>query len=61
MTASRVRGVAAIYYAMVVVGAGALGAGEEEVVLWTAIVCVMVSILLHGMSAAPLMRRFLDR
>ncbi|HEX2232530.1 MAG TPA: cation:proton antiporter [Thermoleophilaceae bacterium] len=55
-----VRGVAAIYYAMVVVGAGALGAGEEEIVLWTAIVCVMVSILLHGMSAAPLIRRLLS-
>jgi sodium/hydrogen antiporter len=54
-----VRGVATIYYAMVVVGAGVLGSGEEEMVLWTAMACVMVSILLHGMSATPLIRRLL--
>jgi sodium/hydrogen antiporter len=55
-----VRGVATIYYSMVILGAGVLTAGEEATVLWTAIVCVMVSILLHGMSATPLIRRLLD-
>ena len=55
-----VRGVATIYYSMVVVGAGVLAAGEEATVLWTAIVCVMVSILLHGVSATPLIRRLLS-
>jgi sodium/hydrogen antiporter len=55
-----VRGVATIYYSMVILGAGVLAAGEEATVLWTAIVCVMVSILLHGVSATPLIRRLLD-
>jgi sodium/hydrogen antiporter len=55
-----VRGVATIYYSTVVVGAGVLAAGEEATVLWTAIVCVMVSILLHGVSATPLIRRLLS-
>jgi sodium/hydrogen antiporter len=55
-----VRGVATIYYSMVIVGAGVLAGNEEATVLWTAIICVMVSILLHGMSATPLIRRLLS-
>jgi sodium/hydrogen antiporter len=54
-----VRGVAAIYYAALVIGAGVLSSGEEATVFWTAAVCVMVSIVLHGVSATPLMRRVL--
>jgi sodium/hydrogen antiporter len=54
-----VRGVATIYYCAVVIGAGVLAADEQATVFWTAAVCVMVSILVHGISATPLMRRFL--
>ena len=53
------RGVAALFYAAVVVGAGVLSAGEERVVVWTTLVCVVVSIVVHGLSAAPLTRRWL--
>jgi NhaP-type Na+/H+ or K+/H+ antiporter len=52
-----VRGVATVYYSAVVIGAGVLATGEQTTVFWTATACVMVSILLHGVSATPLMRR----
>jgi sodium/hydrogen antiporter len=55
-----VRGVAAIYYAAVAIGGGVLAPGEETVVFWTAAACVMVSIVVHGISATPLMRRLLE-
>ncbi len=54
-----VRGVAAIYYAVLVAGAGVLAPGEQATVFWTAAVCVMVSIVVHGVSATPLTRRLL--
>ncbi len=54
-----VRGVAALFYAAVVVNAHVLGAGEERVVVWTAIACVVLSILVHGTTATPLTRRLL--
>ena len=54
-----VRGVAALFYATVVVEAGVLDAGEENVVVWTTLVCVVVSIVVHGLSATPLTRRWL--
>jgi NhaP-type Na+/H+ or K+/H+ antiporter len=56
-----VRGVAALFYAAVVVGAGVLQPDEQHVVVWTTIVCVVVSIVVHGLSAAPLTRRWLAR
>ena len=55
-----VRGVAAIYYAVLIIGAGVLAPGEESTLFWTAAVCVMVSIVVHGISATPLMRRLLE-
>jgi NhaP-type Na+/H+ or K+/H+ antiporter len=55
-----VRGVAAIYYAALVIGAGVMAPGEEATVFWTTTVCVMVSIVVHGISATPMMRRLLD-
>ena len=51
-----VRGVGTIYYAATVVGAGVLSRGEEEVVLWTAIACVIVSIVVHGITGGPALR-----
>jgi NhaP-type Na+/H+ or K+/H+ antiporter len=55
-----VRGVAAIFYAAVVVGAHALPAGQERVVVWTTIACVIFSIIVHGVGATPLTRKLLD-
>jgi NhaP-type Na+/H+ or K+/H+ antiporter len=54
-----VRGVAAIYYAAVLAGTGALSARATAVVVWTTLLCVAVSVVVHGLSAAPLMRRWL--
>jgi sodium/hydrogen antiporter len=54
-----VRGVAALYYAGVVIVADVLAPAEELTVFWTVAICVMVSIVLHGLSATAAMRRLL--
>ena len=54
-----VRGVASLFYAAVVVDAQALSAAEQRVVVWTTIVCVVCSVVVHGVSATPLTRRWL--
>ncbi len=54
-----VRGVAAVYYAAVVAGSRALAPHAAAVVVWTTLVCVAVSIVLHGVTAGPLRRRWL--
>ena len=54
-----VRGVAALYYAVVVVGADVLAPGEEATVFWTVAICVTISIVVHGLSATTAMRRLL--
>lgn len=56
-----VRGVAALFYAAVVVESGALGKAEQHTVVWTTLVVVVVSIVVHGLSATPLTRRLLGR
>jgi NhaP-type Na+/H+ or K+/H+ antiporter len=54
-----VRGVAALYYAAVVAGAGVLSAEEQRVVVWTTIACVVGSVVVHGLSATALTERWL--
>lgn len=54
-----VRGVAALFYAAIVVDSGALSAAETDVVVWTSLACVVVSIVVHGISLTPLQRRLL--
>ena len=54
-----VRGVAALFYAAIVAGSGALGAHETSVVVWTTIACVIFSIVVHGIAATPLTRALL--
>jgi sodium/hydrogen antiporter len=51
-----VRGVGTLYYAATVVGVGALSGGEEKLVVWTAIACVIVSIFVHGVTGGPALR-----
>lgn len=51
-----VRGVGTLYYAASVVGAGVLSGGEEKLVVWTAIACVIVSIVVHGVTGGPALR-----
>jgi NhaP-type Na+/H+ or K+/H+ antiporter len=53
------RGVGSLYYVAVAVGAGALSAADAEVIAWTSIACVIVSIVVHGVPATSLSRRWL--
>jgi sodium/hydrogen antiporter len=52
-----VRGVGTLYYVSAATLAGTLAGDEAATVLWTAILCVIVSIVAHGMTASPLGRR----
>ena len=54
-----VRGVGSLYYAAIAVGAGVLAPDEIETMVWTVIACVGVSLVVHGVTAAPLARRWL--
>lgn len=56
-----VRGVAALFYAAVVVKADVVSGAEQRVIVWTTVVCVVCSIVVHGLSATPLTRRWLER
>ncbi|MGA2929568.1 MAG: hypothetical protein ABSG43_26975, partial [Solirubrobacteraceae bacterium] len=55
-----VRGVAAIFYAAIVIDSHALPAGQQRLVVWTTIACVMSSIIIHGLTSTPLTHRLLD-
>lgn len=55
-----VRGVAAVFYAAVVVDTHALPATQQHIVVWTTIACVISSILVHGLSATPLTKKLLN-
>jgi NhaP-type Na+/H+ or K+/H+ antiporter len=52
-----IRGIGSFYYVAVVIGAGVLSRSEAELLYWTTIACVGVSIVLHGLTATPLARR----
>ncbi len=54
-----VRGVGTLYYAATIVTAGVLADDEQRVVVWTAIACVIVSIVVHGVTGGPALRRLL--
>jgi NhaP-type Na+/H+ or K+/H+ antiporter len=54
-----VRGIGSLYYVAVAVGAGVLSESEATTIVWTTIVCVIVSIVVHGTTASGLSRRWL--
>jgi NhaP-type Na+/H+ or K+/H+ antiporter len=54
-----VRGVAALFYAAIIAGSGALSAAETETVVWTAVAVVIFSIVVHGISSTPVTRALL--
>jgi NhaP-type Na+/H+ or K+/H+ antiporter len=56
-----VRGVGTLYYLALVVTSGALDAAERELVVWTCIAAVLISIVVHGVTAGPSLRRLLVR
>ncbi len=54
-----VRGVGSLYYISAAVAAGILSEAESETVFWTVIAVVLVSIVAHGVTGAPVTRRLL--
>jgi sodium/hydrogen antiporter len=52
-----VRGIGSLYYVAFALAAGALAPDEAELVLWTTVACVVVSILLHGVTGGPFQKR----
>lgn len=54
-----VRGIGSLYYVAVALGAGVLSDSEASVIFWTAAVSVIASIVVHGISATLLSRRWL--
>jgi NhaP-type Na+/H+ or K+/H+ antiporter len=54
-----VRGVGSLFYVATAAGAGVLEAGERDLLVWTVIACVLLSIVVHGITAGPSMRRML--
>jgi sodium/hydrogen antiporter len=54
-----VRGVGSLFYMAIAVEAGVLARGEQDLVVWTVIVAVLISIVVHGITAGPSMRRLL--
>ena len=54
-----VRGIGSLYYVAVIAGLGILDEPETQAVVWTVTACILVSIVVHGISSAPLSRRWL--
>ena len=55
-----VRGIGSLYYVAVALGLGVLSGDEAQTLFWTVAACVVVSIVVHGVSATPLARRLLS-
>jgi NhaP-type Na+/H+ or K+/H+ antiporter len=56
-----IRGIGSLYYVAVALGSGILSAGEAQTLFWTVAACIVVSIVVHGVTATPLARRLLPR
>jgi sodium/hydrogen antiporter len=54
-----VRGIGSLYYVAVAIGTGALAPREASTLYWTTAVCVVASILVHGITSTPLTKRWL--
>ena len=55
-----VRGIGSLYYIAVALGLGIFSRDEAQTLFWTVTACVVVSIVVHGISATPVARRLLD-
>jgi sodium/hydrogen antiporter len=54
-----VRGIGSLYYVAVALGLGILSVDESRSLFWTVAAAVVASIVVHGVTAAPLGRRLL--
>jgi sodium/hydrogen antiporter len=55
-----VRGIGSLYYATAAVAIGGLALESEVTIVWTAWVCVLCSVVVHGVTGAPFTRRFIE-
>ncbi len=55
-----VRGVGSLYYVAFAIAAGVLADAEEVIVFWTIAATVLVSIVAHGVTGAPVSRRLIE-
>ena len=51
-----VRGVGTLFYVAAATGLGVLGPDEARLITWTAVAVVILSVVLHGVTAGPLNR-----
>ena len=51
-----VRGVGTLFYVATASGLGALSGAEAELITWTAVATVILSVVVHGVTAGPLNR-----
>jgi len=56
-----VRGIGSLYYVAVALGLGVLASDEARTLFWTVTACIVASIVVHGVTAAPLSRRLLPQ
>jgi NhaP-type Na+/H+ or K+/H+ antiporter len=54
-----VRGIGSLYYVAAVLGLGVLGPREASTLFWVTAAAIVASIVVHGVTAAPLGRRLL--
>jgi len=54
-----VRGIGSLYYVAVALGLGVLSRDEAQTMFWTVAACIVVSVVVHGVSATPLARTLL--
>jgi sodium/hydrogen antiporter len=52
-----IRGIGSFYYVAVAIASGALATQEAQLVYWTVIICAGLSIVLHGVTSTPIVRR----
>jgi NhaP-type Na+/H+ or K+/H+ antiporter len=52
-----VRGIGSLYYVAAAISTGVLADGEAAVAFWAIAVCIVVSVVGHGVSGSPLSRR----
>lgn len=54
-----VRGIGSLYYATFAAGTGLLSDGEARTILWTVLIAIAISVLVHGTTAERALRRVL--
>ena len=52
-----VRGIGSLYYVAVALGMGILSTDEARSIFWIVAACIVVSVIVHGVTATPLSRR----